>query len=129
MSADMPGDSGAAVDEARTYSLAEVAAKHGLEDVSVDPVRWLSMRLNRGELRGVRFGRKWRMRDSDIQFMLERYSNDSRCEHISNGVEQPESGPHAPISITDGISARSRRRRHQLPNTRGAAMDSRGGVL
>ncbi|OIN79996.1 hypothetical protein [Mycobacterium malmoense] len=58
-----------------TYGLAEVAAQHLPPEIK-DPVRWLSMRLNRGELRGVRIGRYWRMRQSDIDYMVSLYSND-----------------------------------------------------
>lgn len=89
----------------KTHSLADVAAAHRLDEISVDPVRWLSMRLNRGELRGVRFGRYWRMRDSDIEYMLDRYSNDGRLTHLPRPAVVAE-----PTSITDGISARAQRR-------------------
>lgn len=81
-------------DAIKTYSLAEVAAQHVPSEIK-DPVRWLAMRLNRGELRGVRMGRYWRMRDSDIEYMLARYSND-----------QPAPSP----CIVDGLSERSQRR-------------------
>lgn len=87
----------------KTYSLTEVAADHGLDEVSVDPVRWLSIRLNRGELRGVRFGRYWRMRDSDIEYMLDCYSNDGRAAKMHKPASEP-------ASIADGISARAQRR-------------------
>ncbi|WP_145013136.1 hypothetical protein [Mycobacterium marseillense] len=85
---DSPGDA------IKTYSLAEVAAQHVPSEIK-DPVRWLAMRFNRGELRGVRMGRYWRMRDSDVEYMLARYSND-----------QPAPSP----SIVDGLSERSQRR-------------------
>lgn len=85
-----------------TYSLAEVAAEHLPAEIK-DPVRWLAMRLNRGELRGVRLGRYWRMRDSDIEYMLERYSND-----VAVGATKA-AAPKA-ISIVEGMSERSRRR-------------------
>jgi hypothetical protein len=88
----------------KTHSLAEVAAEHELDQVSKDPVRWLKMRLNRGELRGIRFGRYWRMRDSDIEYMLESYSNDCAVK-ISPRREMSD-----PTSIVDGISQRSQRR-------------------
>lgn len=86
----------------RTHSLTEVAAEHGIDQVSKDPVRWLTMRLNRGELRGVRFGRYWRMRDSDIDYMLDRYSNAPKPVAVA---------PSEPTPIVDGISLRSRRLR------------------
>lgn len=124
------GDDDVSTGELRTYSLAEVVAKHGLDEVSVDPIRWLTMRLNRGELRGIRFGRHWRMRASDVDYMLSRYSNDSQVERFTRNVERPESVAQEPISITGGISARSRRRRGRpLSNTRGATGHSRGGAL
>lgn len=84
----------------KTYSLAEVAADHLPAEIK-DPVRWLSMRLNRGELRGVRMGRYWRMRDCDVEYMLTRYSN----EHAT-----------PPTSLADALSARSRRRLRARPN-------------
>ncbi|ACC42347.1 hypothetical protein MMAR_3939 [Mycobacterium marinum M] len=62
----------------QTFSLAEVAAEH-LPKEWKNPTRWLAERLNRGELRGVRFGRTWRMRTRDIDYMLNRYSNDGRA--------------------------------------------------
>lgn len=96
-------------DSIKTYSLAEVAAQHGLAEVSKDPVRWLAMRLNRGELRGVRLGRYWRMREADVEYMLERYSNDAKV------VEEPDPVASPRISVVDGISARSRRRLRTLP--------------
>lgn len=69
-------------------------------------IRWLSMRLNRGELRGVRFGRVWRMRRSDIEFMLERYSNDGKVKPHPALDPMPE-----PTSLAAGVSRRSRRLR------------------
>lgn len=86
-----------------TYSLAEVAAKH-LPPEWKNPTRWLAMRLNRRELRGYRVGRVWRMRESDIDYLLERYSNDDKM------MQTPKPVLHEPASIRDGISARARRR-------------------
>lgn len=86
-----------------TYSLAEVAETH-LPPEWKDAERWLARRLNRKELHGVRFGRVWRMRDTDIDYMLGRYSNE-------NAVAQPHAAEAAPVlSVADGLSARSRRR-------------------
>lgn len=83
-----------------THSLGEVAAEH-LPKHWKDGARWLSQRLNRGELRGVRFGRSWRMRDRDIAYMLSRYSNDQApTEHAAT----------EPASVVDGLSQRSRNR-------------------
>lgn len=80
--------------------MAEVAAEHLPPEIK-DPVRWLAMRLNRGELRGVRLGRYWRMRDSDIEYMLTRYSN-------AGTLATPK--PARATSIVEGMSERSRRR-------------------
>ena len=87
----------------KTYSLAEVAAEH-LPPEWKDPTRWLAARLNRGELRGYRVGRIWRMRDTDIDYLLERYSNDDKV------TETPKPVLAEPTSIVDGISQRSQRR-------------------
>lgn len=89
---------------AATYSLADVASDH-LPAEWTDGVRWLARRLNRGELRGYRVGRIWRMRDSDIDYMLERYSNDGHVTNLPAPQPQPEL-----TSIVDGISRRSQRR-------------------
>jgi hypothetical protein len=87
-----------------SYSLAEVAEAH-LPREWKDAERWLSRRLNRRELRGVRFGRVWRMREADIDYMLSRYSNE-------DAVTEPVSATRTsgPVSVADGLSARSRRR-------------------
>jgi hypothetical protein len=82
-------------------SLAKVAADY-LPPGWTDGERWLSRRLRRGELRGVRFGRTWVMRDSDIEYMLERYSN---VEPVAD-----EPAPREPACVADGLSSRSRRR-------------------
>lgn len=83
-----------------THSLDEVAAAHLPGEW--DGRRWLAARLNRGELRGVRFGRNWRMRDSDIDYMLARYANDTDI--------QPEPAFEPPaLAVIDGLSERSRR--------------------
>lgn len=83
-----------------TYSLDEVAAKH-LPAEWKDGRRWLAARLNRGELRGVRFGRAWRMRDTDVAYMLAHYSNDE--------TPQRSAAPE-PSSVVGGLSERSRNR-------------------
>lgn len=85
----------------KTYSLQEVADMH-LPPQWTDGVRWLQRRIAKGELRGVRFGRSgWRMRDSDIDYMLNHYSNSGQR------VDTPQ--PRA-ASVADGLSSRSRRR-------------------
>jgi hypothetical protein len=89
----------------RTYSLAEVAEVY-LPPEWTDSVRWLSRRLNRGEIRGYRVGRVWRMRDSDIDYMLTKYGNETTA------APQPasENVTPEPMCIADGLSQRSRRR-------------------
>ncbi|WP_188113087.1 hypothetical protein [Mycobacterium simiae] len=90
----------------KTYSLADVAAAHGLHEVSKDPVRWLSMRLNRGELRGIRFGRYWRMSEADVQFMLDKYHNGATGE-------PPKPAAAELASAVDGIARRGTTRQAQ----------------
>ncbi len=82
-------------------SLAQVAQEYLPPDWT-DGERWRARRLNRGELRGVRFGRKWVMRDSDIEFMLAKYSNEPE-ERLSTPERQL-------LCVADGLSHRSRRR-------------------
>lgn len=50
----------------RTYSLAEVAAVY-LPVEWKDGVRWLSRRLNRGEIQGYKVGRVWRMTEDAVR--------------------------------------------------------------
>jgi len=88
-----------------TFSLEEVAAAH-LPRHWKNPTRWLVERLNRGELRGVRFGRTWRMRERDVEFMLSRYANDQSV--TINGQLKPVAVEAT--CVVDGLSARSRRR-------------------
>ncbi|WP_158019698.1 DNA-binding protein [Mycolicibacterium rhodesiae] len=64
----MPND----VPEVKTYSLAEVA-KMVLPPEMTDGVRWLSRRLNRGELSGYRVGRTWRMTLKDVEGLIEHH--------------------------------------------------------
>lgn len=90
----------------QTFSLAEVAAEH-LPKEWKNPTRWLAERLNRGELKGVRFGRTWRMRESHVAYMLDRYSNDGQAVDRSKPAAA-DGGPAA--SVVDGLSQRSRRR-------------------
>lgn len=73
-----------------------------------DTVRWLSRRLNSGELRGVRFGRTWRMRPADIDFMLSKYSNDQVVDHQESEVASPQP------SFADSLSPRSRARLRRI---------------
>jgi hypothetical protein len=85
-----------------TYSLNQVAAEH-LPPEWKDPERWLRVRLNRRELRGVRLGRTWRMRESDIAYMLARYSSTEVAPPQATSSSQP-------VSVLGGLSQRSRSR-------------------
>lgn len=82
----------------RTYSLAEVAAQV-LPSEWTDSERWLRRRLNRGEIRGYRVGREWRMTESHVEALVQRYCN-------GESVQQPE----PTTSFAAGLSAQSRRR-------------------
>jgi hypothetical protein len=55
----------------KTFSLEEVAAMVLPPDMT-NGVRWLSHRLNRGELSGYRVGRTWRMTHADVEDLIER---------------------------------------------------------
>lgn len=59
----------------QTHTLAEVAEAY-LHPGWSDGARWLSRRLNAGQLKGFKAGRTWLMTDDHIQFMLDKYSND-----------------------------------------------------
>lgn len=88
------------------FSLQEVAAEYLPSDWT-DGVRWLRRRLNAGELKGVRYGRTWRMRDTDIAYMVARYANDDQVVES----EQPKPEPAQPVtSFGDALSPRSLRR-------------------
>lgn len=84
---------------------------HSLEDVAAqclpphwtDSVRWLARRLNRGELRGSRFGRVWMMSDADIEFMVAKHRN------VAVSPE-PVTHESSAVSFIDGLSDRSRSR-------------------
>jgi hypothetical protein len=82
----------------KTYSLHEVA-EQVLPTEWSDSVRWLARRLNRGEIRGYRVGRTWRMTETHVEDLIERFSNG----HVQARVEEP-------LSVADGLSQRSRRR-------------------
>jgi hypothetical protein len=58
----------------KTYSLAEVAEMVLPPDMT-NRVRWLSQRLNRGQLSGYRVGRTWRMTRADVEDLIERHRN------------------------------------------------------
>lgn len=61
----------------KTYSLSDVA-KMVLPPEMADGVRWLSRRLNRGELSGYRVGRTWRMTREDVEDLIERHRKHPR---------------------------------------------------
>jgi hypothetical protein len=80
-----------------SYSLAEVGADY-LSHLK-DPERWLRTRLNRGELRGIKHRREWRMRERDVESMLDLYSNHREVEERDRRLaaeEQVEAQPPAP---------------------------------
>jgi hypothetical protein len=87
----------------RSYALDEVVSAH-LPAEWTDGRRWLTRRLNRKELRGRRFGRTWRMTDSDIEHMLQKYAN------FTAGEDALAQSPSEATSVADGLSARSARR-------------------
>jgi hypothetical protein len=61
-------------DKFKTYSLEEVASMV-LPPQIKDGVRWLTQRLNRGEIASYRIGRTWRMTGSDVEDLIERDRN------------------------------------------------------
>lgn len=91
----------------RSYGLDEVAAAH-LPSHWTDAVRWLSRRLNRGELTGFRVGRVWRMTDEDIDFLIAKHRN-LPTPAISDAAVPPRTN-QAPTSFAAGLSDRSRKR-------------------
>jgi hypothetical protein len=82
----------------KTYSLAEVAEMI-LPDMA-DSVRWLSRRLNNGELSGYRVGRTWRMTREDVAGLIERHRNRSIARTYQD----------APRAESSGLTPTSRRR-------------------
>ncbi len=92
------------------FELDEVAQTY-LPAALKDPTRWLRRKLNAGELRGRRYGRHWTMSADDVAFMLAVVSNDKQVT-AGPGPAAPEQEQAAvqPVSIVDGMSARSRRR-------------------
>jgi hypothetical protein len=89
---------------ARTFSLAEVAAQV-LPPEWTDAERWLRRRLNRGEIGGYRVGRDWRMTEADVEDLINRHRNGADRRQSEEQVVAD-----GPVSIVDGLSARSRRR-------------------
>ncbi|OBK92610.1 hypothetical protein A5646_03265 [Mycobacterium sp. 1245499.0] len=99
------------MNQRKTHALAVVAAEY-LPAEWKDPVRWLSARLNSGELHGIKFGRYWRMSDADIDYMLAKYSNTNG--NTAAAPEKPAVDDIEPMSIVAGISQRSQRRVKRL---------------
>ena len=92
---------------ARLYTLAEVVAM-GYTPAVTDPERWLRRRLNSGQLRGIQFGRSWKMTDAHVAFMLKTLSNDDL-------VPEPEPEPaEPPTPIPDFWASLSTRSRNRL---------------
>lgn len=87
---------------ARTYSLAEVAAAYLPPEWN--GVLWLSRRLNRGEISGYRVGRIWRMTDDDVAAFVAKYHHPTKT--TGDAAASIPAAP--PVSILDGLSARSR---------------------
>ncbi|KLO25870.1 hypothetical protein ABW16_21370 [Mycolicibacter heraklionensis] len=102
----------------KTYSLAEVASI-ALPEEWTDGVRWLARRLNRGEIRGYRVGRVWRMTQEHLDWLLEHFSNDTQALKVAPGSPKLLPGP---IAVVDGLSPRGRARRRSsdaaLPDRR-----------
>jgi len=89
----------------KTYSLAEVA-KIVLPEDWTDAERWLARRLNRGEIRGYRVGRIWRMTQDHVDAFIEQHSN-------SVGESDKPPNCRAPMSVVDALSPRGRARARQ----------------
>lgn len=85
----------------KTYSLVEVA-EMVLPPEWTDGARWLARRLIRGEIRGYRVGRVWRMTQDHVDELVNRFSNDVR--------EKPREVEPSAVTVIDGLSARSRNR-------------------
>lgn len=89
----------------KTFSLAEVAAMV-LPPEWVDSERWLARRLNRGQIRGYRVGRVWRMTEAQVDDLIERFTNSAKLPQI----DVPAAAPVPAASIIDGLSSRGRYR-------------------
>lgn len=68
-----------------------------------DAQRWLARRLNRGEIKGYRVGRIWRMTEAQVDDLIERFTNDAE-------TAPPQRNPEPAACVVDGLSRRSRRR-------------------
>lgn len=92
----------------QTYSLGEVAQAH-LPAEWTDAIRWLTRRLNSGQLTGYRVGRTWRMRERHVQYLLDKYSNDG-----GEVGRMPTPVVRETKSVLDGLSQRSRNRLRKI---------------
>lgn len=79
-----------------TYSLAEVA-EMVLPAEWKQPELWLMRRLRAKEITGYKVGHSWRMRQTDVDGLIEKFLNTS--------VPEPE-----PVSVLEGLSDRARQR-------------------
>lgn len=88
----------------RSYSLAEVA-EMVLPAEWTDGERWLARRIAAGKIPGYRLNRcTFRMTEEQLQEFVATYSPRSQRP------EPPAREPAPPISVVDGLSARSRQR-------------------
>jgi hypothetical protein len=90
----------------QTLTLDEVADQY-LPPGWIDGPRWLARRLNRGELKGVRMGRTWMMTQANVEFMLDKLSNEHRVVDSEPESKVTESKG---ISFAEALSPRSRSR-------------------
>lgn len=95
----------------QTFTLAEVAGAY-LPPDWVDGARWLSRRLNRGDIKGVKLGRTWMMTQAQIDQMLEQYANEVVEPEPQS---EPESTETTGIAFADALSPRSRSRLKRVP--------------
>ncbi|BAP96588.1 hypothetical protein MMASJCM_1812 [Mycobacteroides abscessus subsp. massiliense CCUG 48898 = JCM 15300] len=71
-----------------------------------EPVRWLQRHLVNGDISGYKVGHDWRMTADDVTDLVARRRNITKA--VTPEAE-PVTSP-TPVSILDGLSARSRRR-------------------
>lgn len=89
-----------------TYSLPEVAAMV-LPANWKEPVRWLQRHLVNGDISGYKVGHDWRMTADDVTDLVASRRNITKT--VPTEPAEPVASP-TPVSILDGLSARSRRR-------------------
>lgn len=97
-----------------TYSLAEVAAAV-LSEGLADPERWLTSRINRGQIPAYRAGRTWRMTDADVAAFIEFQRNTLKPRPKPAPAAAPAVEPavgEATVRAVTGLSARSARQRN-----------------